>query len=342
MERYTEERKSPRPDVQRRRSYETPRREEEHRRRPSAAEQERKQRPASQRNTQKNRRKRGKRPRVGKFSDNRFRVRLLTTLALVAAIILCCIVFFRVSTISVTGNENYSYDEIVEASGIEESDALLLINKSAVASKIMAKLPYVDDVRIGTSFPNAVRIEVTELETAYAVTDTSGNYWLINSQGRVVEPIEGKAAADYLTVIGFQVDVPEPGQTIQASKTAPQTELESEDEDSEDDEEDKPMPTDTSTPRQKVEAALEILSYLETYNQSEGITILDVSNLLDIRVEYGTQYEIRFGGTQDLDYKVEYMLAAVSQLNDYESGTLDLTFTEERVARFIPWSGQNS
>ena len=65
---------------------------------------------------------------------------------------------------------------------------------------------------------------------------------------------------------------------------------------------------------------------------------MDVDNLNDIRIWYGTQYQVNLGGSSDIAYKVEYMLAAIDQLNDYESGVLDLTFQEEKVARFIPWS----
>ena len=269
----------------------------------------------------------------GRMFDRRFGVRLLTALALVAAVILCCIVFFRVGKISVTGNETYSAEQILEASGIQEGDALLLINKTTASARIMAQLPYVDQVRIGSSFPNAVRIEVVELDTAYAVSAADGTYWLINSAGRVVEEITGKETADYLSIQGFQIQPTEPGQTIEASKQEPEAAPAEEPE-----EEQTAVPEDDSKPKERLAAALEILQCLESHNGGAGITLVDVDNLNDIRIWYGTQYQVNLGSSSDIAYKVEYMLAAIDQLNDYESGVLDLTFQEEKVARFIPWS----
>ena len=278
-----------------------------------------------------------KKPAYGRLFDHRFRVRLITTLALAAAVILCFIVFFRVNTISVTGNEKYTQQEVLDASGIEKGDALLLVNKSAAAGKIIAALPYIDQVRIGVAFPNVVRIEVKELDTAYAVTASDGTYWLINSSGRVVEETTGKAAAGYLQLTGFQVDPPKAGATISASSAAAKTDQQTGDTASGGEataantEE-----TDDATPEERLQTALEILQALES-SGAAGVTQINVASLHDIKVFYGTQYEVDFGAAVDLSYKVEYMLAAVAQLDDYESGVLDLTFQEEKTARFIPF-----
>lgn len=269
------------------------------------------------------------RKKRARMFDRRFRTRLITTLALAAAVILCFVVFFRVNTISISGNDKYTQEEILSASGIEKGDALLLVNKSAAAGKIMAKLPYVDELRIGVAFPNVVRIEVKELETAYALAASDGSYWLVNSTGRVVEETTVKAAAGYLQLTGFQIEPPEPGETIRASKqTVTQT---TEDTAQTSDN------TEEATPKQRMETALEILQALEASGSPVGITEIDMSDFHNIKVLYGTQYEVDLGAAVDLTYKVEYMLAAVEQLDDYESGVLDLTFQEEKVARFIPW-----
>ncbi len=290
-----------------------------------------------------------KKPAYGRLFDHRFRVRLITTLALAAAVILCFIVFFRVNTISVTGNEKYTQQEVLDASGIEKGDALLLVNKSAAAGKIIAALPYIDQVRIGVAFPNVVRIEVKELDTAYAVAASDGTYWLINSSGRVVEETTAKAAAGYLQLTGFQVDPPKAGDTISASSAAAKTDTQTGDAASGDQTGDttgdtassgetaaSADPADDATPKERLQTALEILQALET-GGAAGVTQVDVTSLNDIKVFYGTQYEVDFGAAVDLSYKVEYMLAAVAQLNDYESGVLDLTFQEEKTARFIPF-----
>ena len=238
---------------------------------------------------------------------------------------------------------------------LEKGDALLLVNKSAAAGKIIAALPYIDQVRIGVAFPNVVRIEVKELDTAYAVTASDGTYWLINSSGRVVEETTGKAAAGYLQLTGFQVDPPKAGATISASSAAAKTDQQtgdtasgSENGDATSDDQTgdttsggeataaNTEETDDATPEERLQTALEILQALES-SGAAGVTQINVASLHDIKVFYGTQYEVDFGAAVDLSYKVEYMLAAVAQLDDYESGVLDLTFQEEKTARFIPF-----
>ena len=236
--------------------------------------------------------------------DRRFKVRLLTALALVVAIVLCFIVFFRVKTVSITGNEKYTQEEILAASGLEEGDALLLVNKSSVASKIIAQLPYVNQIRIGISMPDTVRVEIEELDTAYMVTADDGTYWLMNSQGRVVEEVTAKDSSNYLMVSGFQIEAPEPGDTISASKKETPVQPEQTDETDQTDQTDQSgeesqtdqteqdtaseeqTTPDDSTPKERMEVALEILSYLEESQDTAGITQVDVSSLNDIKYDH--------------------------------------------------------
>ena len=56
----------------------------------------------------------------------------------------------------------------------------------------------------------------------------------------------------------------------------------------------------------------------------------------NIVVWYDDQYEIQLGGTEKLDYKVQYLLAILEQLSEYQAGTIDLTLTGDDVARFHP------
>ncbi len=132
----------------------------------------------------------------------RFLACVVTALVLIMVVIAC----LRVKVVSVVGNSMYSVQEIQEASGVSEGSALLLVNKTAVASRIRAQLPYVDQVRVGIALPNAVKIEVMELENTFAVAANDGSYWLMNSDGKLVEQITAKAASEYLTIQGVRIE----------------------------------------------------------------------------------------------------------------------------------------
>ena len=46
---------------------------------------------------------------------------------------------------------------------------------------------------------------------------------------------------------------------------------------------------------------------------------------------------MQLGGTEEIDYKLQYLTAVLEQLEDYQTGVIDLTFDQERRAHFVPW-----
>ena len=135
------------------------------------------------------------------FNRNRLLVQLLTVVAVVAALVLGLSVFFKVEKITVTGAEVYSAWAIREASGISEGDNLLTFSRARAGAQIRAALPYVDKVRIGIKLPETVIIYIEELSVAYAIKSSDGDWWLINSDGRVVEQVDGVDFVDRVQIL---------------------------------------------------------------------------------------------------------------------------------------------
>ena len=58
---------------------------------------------------------------------------------------------------------------------------------------------------------------------------------------------------------------------------------------------------------------------------------MDVSQLQDIILWYGTQYQVNLGSINnskyDIAYKITYMKNAILQMSDYQTGVLDVSFT---------------
>lgn len=277
----------------------------------------------------------------GKVFGHVFVRRFLVSVAVALLLILVVIACLRVKIVSVVGNSMYSVQEIQEASGLSEGGALLLVNKTAVASRIRAELPYIDEVRVGIGLPNAVKIEVVELENTFAVAANDGSYWLINSDGKLVEQITAKAASDYLTIQGVRIENAEVGQTVQVMKDpVVVNEEEPDDEQTDDDEdndEDDVEPLPEASAEERMTIALQMVSQLEGEDDIRSITAVDVSSIYDLQIWYGTRFQVKLGNTDELSYKLEYMVAALSQLESYQSGVLDLTFQEAKKATFIPW-----
>lgn len=92
-----------------------------------------------------------------------FLYKVLSMLVICGCLVAALTLFFRVNTIVVTGQERYTQDQIVEASGVGVGDNLFLLNKYAVAGSIRTALPYVDEIRINRKLPDTLLIEIKEL-----------------------------------------------------------------------------------------------------------------------------------------------------------------------------------
>ena len=92
----------------------------------------------------------------------------------------------------------------------------------------------------------------------------------------------------------------------------------------------------TADPEQ-IAAAETILTGMEEWGLVDVITTVDLTKLYDIVLWYGEQFEIDLGSTENLAYKIQYLQAVLAELNEGQSGVIDLTFETETVARFLPW-----
>ena len=250
------------------------------------------------------------------FNRDRLIVQLITVTAVVLAIVMGLSVFFKVKTITVTGAETYSPWAVREASGISEGDKLLTFSKIRAASQIMANLPYVKGVRIGIKLPDTVNIMIEEESVVYAIKSSDGQWWMMDSDGRVVEQANNAKAATATQVLGVTLEAPAVNQKGIATEATP----------SETNELGELIPV-TTTGAQRLTAALQILKALEDNDIVGEAASVDVTSTEDIILWYGTRYQVNLGDTSRLDYKVDCMNDAILQMSDYQSGVLDVSFT---------------
>lgn len=250
------------------------------------------------------------------FNRDRLIVQLITVTAVVLAIVMGLSVFFRVETITVTGADTYSAWAVREASGISEGDKLLTFSKIRAASQIMANLPYVKGVRIGIKLPDTVNIMIEEESVVYAIKSSDGQWWMMDSDGRVVEQANNAKAATATQVLGVTLEAPTVNEKGVATEVTP----------SETNELGELIPV-TTTGAQRLTAALQILKALENNDIVGEAASVDVTSTEDIILWYGTRYQVNLGDTSRLDYKVDCMNDAILQMSDYQSGVLDISFT---------------
>ncbi len=250
------------------------------------------------------------------FNSRRLAIQLITILAVVLALVLGMSAFFKVEQVGVVGAHVYDEYTILQESGIKKGDSLLTFGRTKASGKIIANLPYVKSARIGIKLPDTVIIEIEEAPVSYSIQDQDGVWWLINSDGRVVEQTNAQTARTKTQVLGVTLYQPQVGELGIATETAP----------TETDASGDPVQALISG-AQRLSAALTILQELELNDIVGDAASVDVSQLQDIILWYGTQYQVNLGTIDRIALKITYMKNAIMQMSDYQTGVLDISFT---------------
>lgn len=273
------------------------------------------------------------------FDKYKFLLRLATVVAVVLALTLGMAIFFKVEVVNVAGAEKYSAWQILEASGIQVAsedgpgENLLTLNKFRAGGRIKTALPYVDEVKVSIKLPDTVNIEITELKVVYAIGDSQGGWWLMDAHGTIVDETTQLAAETYTRIQGVQIQVPEIGQSAVGYEPEPAAPETTGEETSETAAEESLAPTLAQPPvtvyaAEKLSMAITVLQALENSQVFGNITQVDVSDIYDLQIWYEDRYQVLFGDSSRLDYKIEAMKNAAGQMTDYQRGKLDVSFTQ--------------
>lgn len=233
--------------------------------------------------------------------------------AVVVAVVLTMVIFFRVHDVQVSGNHFYAMQEVVDAAGISEGDNLLTLSRGEIAGNIIAKLPYVKSVRVNRKLPDTVVLHITEYDATFAVRDVSGAYYLITAAGKVTQQVEEREAKLHVLITQPQIQKAAIGETITLPAVAGQ---------------------ETET-QNLLSALLSLLQELEAAELTKSITSIELSSAYQLVVWYDDRFEVRLGTGDQLAYKLEYLKVAMAQQEDYASGVIDLTLNEGNQARII-------
>ena len=240
--------------------------------------------------------------------------RLLIMAAVVAAFVLSMVIFFRVRDIQVTGSTYYTAEEVIAACGITKGDNLLTISRGKAAGSVMAALPYVKTVQVTRHLPDTLELTVTEYDVTYAVQDTSDGYWLVTSDGKITEQTNDKAVKSHILVSGFRIASPVIGEQLSVAVAEGQE----------------------AAGEGQLAAMTSLLQELEKSDLTKQVVSVDIPASYELAFWYGSQYYVKLGNKDDLPYKLEYLKEVLKNLEDYQSGTIDLSFSEGSEARFTP------
>ncbi len=228
----------------------------------------------------------------------------LTVLAvLTAAFALCLTVLFQISEISVTGTSRYSEEEILSACPIRPGENLFLADTAAAGEQIEQTLPYIGTATVSRRLPANLVIEVQETAAIGAIQYQNG-YAVVSSSGKMLEfaasPPDGCPA-----ILGLALSSAEPGKAVAY-----------EDE-------------------RQYRTFASLAAALESSGLSP-VTQLDLSDPLQVLVEYDGRITLKLGLPQELDAKLRFAKEILSRgdMQD-EKGQLDLSGFPESDRAFF-------
>lgn len=221
--------------------------------------------------------------------------KLLCLVLTIGAIVVALSLFFKVEDVAVAGNERYSAQMVIDASGVQQEDNLFLMNKYDVAGRISDALPYVEAVSIYRGLPDTLHIQIRECECG-VVLEQDGRTWLICSSGKVVDSEEGNATEGHTVITGLYALQPQVGAALSA------------DEDNE----------------KALHQLLEILEQLREKDMLKDVQEIHLENSDHITLRYLDRLNVKFPWDADVDYKLEFLAAVVAKLEPYETGTLSM------------------
>ena len=128
--------------------------------------------------------------------------RRLKWVAIVAGVVLVAVAafavlgsgLFKITTVRVDGrvySGGPAFDAVIEE--LEGSNVLRVDTEEA--ERLLERIPWVEDARVTTDFPNGARVEVREREPSIAYQGTDGQYRVLDRDGRVLDVIAGQPVA---------------------------------------------------------------------------------------------------------------------------------------------------
>lgn len=207
---------------------------------------------------------------------------MLFIICAVIFLILSRTVLFNIDEYTVTGNNIYSTETILEAGNLRYGRNMYGINLDRTAERIKDKLIYIEDVQLRRKLPNKFIVEVTEA-TAYACCEYEGNrYAIITKSGRFLETEQLGARAGLILIKGTELTGVSLGAEFKSADETKQT---------------------------------IILELLEAISETcDGkITEIDITDRTNITMKYEDRIDIDFGSSLDYEYKLRYITAIIEE-----------------------------
>lgn len=237
--------------------------------------------------------------RMRRRKRHRMVFRVLCFLIVCVAAILASTVFFRVSSITVSGETRYETKELIQTSGVVEGDNLFFLRKRGIIRSLVNTYPYLDTIKLKRHLPDTLEIAVTERVPLITAQLPNNGLYYLDETGKVLEKVQESQISGTIFVQGVEAEKLTPGETVTKEKS------------------------------EKIIAVLDMLTMFERYDMLDQIVSIDISKSFDVQVNYADSYTLELGTLDDLEHKIQFLQSILKQEDLPPTGIIDLSDSSE-------------
>jgi len=217
----------------------------------------------------------------------------LALLLIFLVVMIVMSLFFRVSRVEVINASDYSDEDIIAASGIEEGANLFFVDRFSAASMIFSSLPYMDTVSIQRQLPGRIIIQAEgSAPAAYLVMD--GEYWLIDRKGKMLGTTSVLRAQDFPEIRSLEPMTAFEGVEMMVE----------------------------GVNVERLEYVTELINALQGEEVIDHVAWIDVKDAANPSLYYDGRLTVYLGERENTLYKIAILKDAVAQLSADDTGTL--------------------
>lgn len=223
-------------------------------------------------------------------------------ISIVLALIVMCVglvlvfsLFFKINTITISGDKVYSDKTVTKKSGIVIGENLFKVNEEKLSEKLSKDLPYIKSVTVERKLPDTVIINVEAAKEIAAVTTKKG-FVLLDETGKVLDKDASILKENVAVINNIKLK-----EYIEGEKVV-------------------------LTDEKKTEALLKLFEAIKNADMPL-LTEIDLKNINDIKIKYDDRITFAVGSLTNIETKLARGMAALekeNEINAYSEGTLDL------------------
>ena len=239
---------------------------------------------------------------INKKKMNRRRKMKKHILSILLALVVMCVglvlvfsLFFKINTITISGDKVYSDKMVTEKSGIEIGENLFKVNEEKLSQKLSKDLPYIKGVTVEKKLPDTVIINVEAAKEVAAITTKKG-FVLLDETGKVLDKNASILKENVAVINNVKLK-----EYIEGEKVV-------------------------LTDEKKTEALIKLFEAIKNADM-QLLTEIDLKNINDIKIKYDDRITFAVGSLTNIETKLARGMAALekeNEINAYSEGTLDL------------------